>query len=210
VDRSPLGSLSGPSPDPRNPAGLIWSQGWSRTRRGRWAARAYLLALAVAVLAMIAKGVWDHFRKPYYVVAYRAVIERLADGGGDQLVQEELEFVYGFSQLADARQFEQALDPMAGQATQPPVRSGSAIAPSGARRGSTSTTPSGQQTILSRPYPILISTEARMSPLCGQPKVFCEFLDGRALGVQGENWRPSRLDLAAASDQLADGNGGHR
>lgn len=198
-------------PDPRNPAGLIWSHGWSRTRRGRWAARLYLLAVAGGVLTMIALQLWEHVRKPYYVVAYRAVIEQLADQGDKPFVPQEIEFVYGFSQLADAQQFERLLDSSSGQGTGDSDAHGKTVAEPGVRPGSLPGSASAGSTVVVRPYPILLSTAARLSPICDRPKVFCQFLDDRALGIQGEKPRPSRLDLSAVvSDQLANRNSGHR
>lgn len=180
--RPPLTGL-----EPPNPAGLIWSQGWSRTRRGRWAARGYLLVLIAALVGTIADALWTQFRTPYSVVAYHAVIERLAKVG-DQMIPVDVEVIDGFTNPMDAQQFAERLS---------------------AASGSSRTDPASKTSPVS--YPVVISTRARLSPLCDQEAVICQFHDQPSSMLQGGHWRPSRLDLAALqSENLANGHGSHR
>ena len=186
-ERSVPGRPGSASIEPPNPAGLIWSQGWSRTRSGRWAARSYLLVLIVVVVGTIAEALWTQFRRPYFVVTYHAVIERLAEIG-DQMVSVEVEVIDGFTNPNDAQQFSKRLS--------------SALASSRARPGSMNSPAA---------YPVMISTRARLSPLCDQELVMCQFHDQTNPVIQGAKWRPSRLDLAALqSENLANGYGSHR
>lgn len=183
IDRHPPGLRSG-SVEPRNPAGLIWSQGWSHTRLGRRSARLYLLLLGATLVGTIAEALWTQFWRPYHLVAYRAVIERF-EAGKDQIQPVEVEVLDGFTGAREARQLAERL--------------ASASRRTGSARG-------GQS------YPIVVSTRARVWSLCDQERVLCVFHNEPAPVIQGNDWRPSRLDLTALprSENLTNGDGGHR
>jgi len=124
-------------------------------------------------------------------VAYHAVIERLAKVG-DQMVpvdvEVDVEVIDGFTNPRDAQQFAERLH---------------------AASGKTRTDPASKTSPVS--YPVVISTRARLSPLCDQEAVICQFHDQPSSMLQGADWRPSRLDLAALqSENLANGHGSHR
>jgi hypothetical protein len=126
-------------------------------------------------------------------VAYHAVIERLAKVG-DQMVSVDVEVVMvvvvidGFTNPRDAQQFAERLS---------------------AASRSSRTDPASKNSPVS--YPVVISTRARLSPLCDQEAVICQFHDQPSSMLQGADWRPSRLDLAALqSENLANGHGSHR
>lgn len=196
IDRAPTAS-GGPSAsqppvsagllDPTNPGGLIWSQGWSRTRLGRRSARIVLLVLATALIGSIVDALWTQFQRRYYLVAYRAVIQRF-ENSSDQLRSVPVEVIDGFTQVSDARRF-------------------AARIAAGGGAGASSRT-SGEP---ARPLAIVVSTRARLSPLCDRELVICQFNDGQDPALQGEPWSPSQLNLkAVASENLTDSDGRHR
>lgn len=195
IDRAPAGGVPTASPvpvsagllDPSNPGGLIWSQGWSRTRLGRWSARITLLVLATTLIGTIAEALWTQFGRRYHVVAYRAVIQRF-EAGSDQLRSVPVEVIDGFSEAADAERFA--------------ARVASDATGSGAGRSLVNA---------ANPFPIVITTRARLAPLCDQELVVCQFHSGPDPAVQGQPWSPSQLNLKAfASENLTDSHGRHR
>lgn len=191
IDRQPPSRPQGLSPglepigaqDPSNPAGVIWSQGWSRTRLGRWSARATLALLTAGLVGTGADLLWNQFGRPYQLVTYRSVIGRL-DRRDDQIKPVLVEVIDGFSRREDAERFRTSL--------------------SGALKDQGVTAGLGNA-------PTAISTRARLAPLCDREVVLCQFHDQADPPIQGEPQGPSRLDLPGlSSENLADRNGRHR
>ena len=153
------------------------------------------MVLIVVLVGTIADALWTQFRTPYSVEAYHAVIERLAKVG-DQMVpmdvevevEVEVEVIDGFTNPRDAQRFAERLSAASGKARTDPASKNSPVS-----------------------YPVVISTRARLSPLCDQEALICQFHDQPSSMLQGAHWRPSRLDLAALqSENLANGHGSHR
>lgn len=169
--------------DPSNPAGVIWSQGWSRTRLGRWSARTTLAVLAVGLVGSTADLIWSQFGRPYQLVTYRSMIERL-DSREDQINPVMVEVIDGFSSPEHAQRFRERLT--------------IALKDRGVGAGlSNSSMP--------------ISTRVRLAPLCDREAVLCLFHDQADPPIQGEPQGRSRLNLQGwSSENLTDRNGRHR
>lgn len=191
MDRQPPSRPLGLSPglegigaqDPSNPAGVIWSQGWSRTRLGRWSARATLALVAAGLVGTGADLLWSLFGRPYQLVTYRSVIE-MFDHRDDQIKPVTVEVIDGFSSHENAQRFRERL---------------------------TIALKNREAAAWLSNAPMPISTRARLAPLCDREAVLCLFHDQADPLIQGEPQGPSRLDLRGlGSENLADRNGRHR